>query len=162
MVFVAVVASILTSFQASFHNYYLSSFIIGYIFDLVFLFDIYLKTHIAYLVGGFWVVFPKEMALKYRSSGEFKYDLVANFPYDIFVFLAYLNAIDVDLVTMLTVVRLPKLLRTARVTMFFQRQEMKLRAGFYIQAVKFITYLLIITHLLACIWFTLGIYSLKP
>jgi hypothetical protein len=141
IVSVACAASILTSFQASFHNYQLSSFILGYIFDLCFLVDMFWKTHTAYLQGGFWVIFPKEMLYRYLSSNEFKFDAIANFPYDLLVFLAYINVINVDVLAMLTIVRLPKLLRTARVSIYFGRAEQKLRAGFLIQIVKFVTVL---------------------
>jgi hypothetical protein len=116
----------------------------------------FLKTHTAYLQGGFWVIFPKEMSDRYLASNEFKFDVIANFPFDVLVFLAYFSAIDVDLATMLTIVRLPKLMRTARVTMYFRRQEMKLQAGFVIQSLKFVTYLVIITHTLSCIWFSIA------
>ena len=156
MVLLAVIASILTSFQACFHNYELSSFALGYVIDTFFIADIFIKMHTAYLQGGFWVVFPKEMRVRYVHSKTFIFDVIANFPYDLFVFLAYLGSVNVDVATMLTLVRLPKLMRTARVAMYFQKQEQKLHASVLIQSVKFIVYMFILTHTLACIWFALA------
>ncbi|KAL3900407.1 MAG: hypothetical protein SGCHY_001360 [Lobulomycetales sp.] len=156
MVFIAAMASLLTSFQASFHNYWTSSFILGYIFDVLFLVDVFLKTHTAYLQGGFWVVFPKEMLYQYVSTRQFKFDVVANFPYDIFVLFAYVSPTRIEVPVLLTLVRLPKLMRTASVIMYFHSQEKKLYASFSIQIVKFLTYLVILTHTISCVWFSLA------
>lgn len=155
MVVVAVLSHLLSTFQASFHNYWLSSFVIGYLFDILYLVDIFFKTKTAYLQGGFWVIFSKEMLIRYISSPEFKFDVMTNFPYDIFVVFGYLQT-EISMVTLLTLVRLPKLMRTARVAMYFRSQEQKLHASFTIQILKFLTYLIIMTHTIACVWYSLA------
>ncbi|KAJ3213378.1 Kinesin-like protein kif27 [Clydaea vesicula] len=155
MVAVAVLSHVLITFQASFHHYWISSFAAGYVFDVFFLVDIFFKMHTAYLQGGFWVVFPREMTIRYLASSEFKFDVISNFPYDLFGLIGLITP-GVDMMTLLSLTRLPKVIRTARILIYFRAQEQKLHASFSIQIIKFLTYLIVITHTIACVWYTLA------
>ncbi|KAI8825844.1 uncharacterized protein EV422DRAFT_575725 [Fimicolochytrium jonesii] len=153
MVFVAIVNAILVSFMAAFQYHSTAAWVVSYIIDILFVADMYIKFHIAYLVGGFWVVFPAEMALHYLRSWEFIFDVLINFPVDIVAF-AYVGKSYGQ--TKLSLVRLWKYLRTGRIIIYFRRQESKLHASFRTQVVKFISYLVVLTHTVACIWFTIA------
>ncbi|KAJ3216877.1 Kinesin-like protein kif27 [Clydaea vesicula] len=155
MVGIAVLSHVLITFQACFHHYWIASFAAGYVFDIFFLVDIFFKMHTAYLQGGFWVVFPKEMTIRYLTSTEFKFDVISNFPYDLFTFIA-LTKPTASMGFILSLTRLPKIIRTARVLIYFRAQEQKLHASFSIQIIKFLTYLIVITHTIACAWYTLA------
>ncbi|KAJ3100582.1 hypothetical protein HDU96_010288 [Phlyctochytrium bullatum] len=152
MVFMTVLSCILIIFMASFNHYSVISFFVSYVIDFLFLLDIFIKFHVAYLQGGFWVVFPKEMALHYLYSMEFKYDVLANLPLDI-VALGWVRHDIQDALMMLTFLRLAKTIRVVRILIYFRRQERKLHATFLLQVVKFMTLLLVITHTIACIWY---------
>ncbi|KAI8800481.1 hypothetical protein BJ742DRAFT_859987 [Cladochytrium replicatum] len=160
VVVVTMINCILLPFMAAFHFIEPSAFIVGYLVDVFFLVDIFIRFHVAYLHGGFWVVFPKEMALQYMNSNQFKFDIVSNIPTDIFAlaFLSVGKAPDVALVG-LTYVRLFKIIRVARVLQYFQRQERQLHASFSGQIIKFLTYLTLITHTMTCCWFAIGCNS---
>ncbi|KAJ3179085.1 hypothetical protein HK101_010080, partial [Irineochytrium annulatum] len=62
MVLVTVANCVLLSFMSAFKFHNVASWIVCYLIDALFLVDIYIKFHVAYLQSGFWVVFPKEMA----------------------------------------------------------------------------------------------------
>ncbi|KAI8846309.1 cyclic nucleotide-binding-like protein [Chytridium lagenaria] len=94
------------------------------------------------------------MAVHYLHSGEFKYDIIANLPLDIIALGWSGHPIETAL-SMLTFLRLGKVIRVARILTFFRRQERKLHATFMLQVLKFMTFLIVITHSLACIWYVL-------
>ncbi|KAJ3284876.1 Kinesin-like protein kif27, partial [Borealophlyctis nickersoniae] len=156
IVLVAILLALLTSFMAAFQYSSPAAWAVAYILDVCFLVDIWLKFHMAYLQGGFWVVFPKEMAMNYMKTYDFYFDIVANFPVDL-IALGWAHVGEgegkIEGVKVLALVRLWKLLRTVRVLTFFRRQENKLHASFSIQIVKFVVYLSLLTHLICCVWF---------
>ncbi|KAI9100354.1 hypothetical protein DFS34DRAFT_481721 [Phlyctochytrium arcticum] len=151
MVVVAIVNAILSSFMAAFQYHTAATWVFTYLIDAIFLLDIYIKFHVAYLVGGFWVVFPREMAVHYLRSPDFIFDVLANFPVD-FVALGWVGQGMVQ--TKLSIIRLWKVMRTGRVFLYYKREERKLHAGFGIQVAKFVSYAIVLSHLLACVWFS--------
>ncbi|KAJ3330919.1 Kinesin-like protein kif27 [Blyttiomyces sp. JEL0837] len=153
MVLLTVINSIIISLMAAFRIEDPGAFVICYVIDFIFLVDIYIKFHVAYLQGGFWVVFPKEMAMHYLNSKEFKFDILANIPLDIIAFGWTGRG---DALRILTLVRIPKMLRAARILIYFRRMERKLHASFLLQIIKFMSYLITMTHNVACIWFAIG------
>lgn len=152
MVILATANALLISFMAAFQFNSVAAWVVSYIMDVFFFVDMYIKFHVAYLVGGFWVVFPKEMALHYFKSFEFWFDVFINFPIDIVAF-GYIYRGTKAAQIKLSLIRVWKILRTGRVVLYFRRQEKKLHASFGIQVVKFICYAIILTHLIACVWF---------
>ncbi|KND03361.1 uncharacterized protein SPPG_02404 [Spizellomyces punctatus DAOM BR117] len=149
MVVIAIVNAILATFMAAFQYRSAAAWVVSYLMDVIFLADVYIKFHVAYLVGGFWVVFPKEMAVHYVRSPDFIYDVLINFPVDFIAFGWYGSAGPAKL----AIIRLWKVLRVGRVMIYFRREEKKLHASFTIQVAKFVCYAIVLSHVLACIWF---------
>ncbi|KAJ3218541.1 Kinesin-like protein kif27 [Dinochytrium kinnereticum] len=154
MVLFTVISCTLLTFMAAFNHHSTAAFFVSYVIDFLFLLDIYIKFHVAYLQGGFWVVFPKEMAMHYLHSVEFKYDVTANLPLDI-IALGWVHRGEEEALMMLTFLRIAKIIRVARILTFFRRQERKLHATFLLQVLKFMTTLIVITHTIACIWYVM-------
>ncbi|TPX55371.1 hypothetical protein PhCBS80983_g05374 [Powellomyces hirtus] len=150
MVIITIVNAILVPFMAAFQYHSIGAWIVSYIIDIMYLVDMYIKFHLAYLVGGFWVVFPKEMLMHYLKSWDFTFDCLINFPVDIVAF-GWLGKNRAQ--TKLSLIRLWKILRTGRIIIYFQRQEKKLHASFRIQVMKFVSYAIVLTHGISCIWF---------
>jgi len=156
MVLVAIVNAILSVFMAAFQYHSPAAWVFAYLVDLMFFGDIYVKFHNAYLQGGFWVVFPREMAQHYMNSHEFIFDVVSNLPVDILCLIWVNTQSSGQVQVYLAIVRLWKLLRTGRILMYFRRQEQKLHASFGVQVVKFVTFLSVLEHTMACIWFAIA------
>ncbi|KAJ3344943.1 hypothetical protein HDU83_004596 [Entophlyctis luteolus] len=154
MVFVAVVNGVLLSFMTSFRQLTAAAFVVCYIIDALYVVDMVIRFHVAYLMGGFWVVIPKDMASNYMGTLEFKLDVLANLQFDL-VALAWGIGTENSLYV-LSLIRLVKLIRTTRVWAYFSRQENKLHASFLVRILKFVSFLLILIHLFACVWFSLA------
>ncbi|KAJ3383095.1 hypothetical protein HDU84_003877 [Entophlyctis sp. JEL0112] len=154
MVFVAVVNSVLLSFMTSFRQLTAGAFVVCYIIDALYIVDMVIRFHVAYLMGGFWVVIPKDMAANYMGTLEFKLDVIANLQFDL-VALAWGVGTD-DSLYVLSLIRLVKLIRTTRIWTYFSRQEKKLHASFLVRILKFVSLLLMLIHLFACVWFSLA------
>ncbi|KAJ3130265.1 Kinesin-like protein kif27 [Nowakowskiella sp. JEL0407] len=155
LVAVTVANCLMLPFMAAFQYIAIEAWIVSYLIDLIFLADIYIRFHIAYLQNGFWVVFPKEMALNYLISWDFKYDVIANIPFDL-IALGWSSYGTEQALVALTLIRLPKLIRIAKILMYFQRIEKKLHARFIGQIIKFLVYLMVATNTVACCWFALA------
>ncbi|KAJ3090580.1 hypothetical protein HK102_003286 [Quaeritorhiza haematococci] len=167
MILVAIASHVLITFMVAFTWHSLWGFAVCFVLDLFFLVDIYNKCHTAYLQNGFWVIFPKQMLMRYVSSWDFKFDVIANIPIELFALIALgVPNSRWDLPTVLTYVRLPKLIRTIRIWVYFRRQERKLHASFNLQLVKFISYMVVLKHTIACLWFVVacpdGLTSCHP
>jgi hypothetical protein len=153
IVLLTVINCVLLSFMVAFSFQDTAAWCVCYFIDLMFILDVYLKFHVAYLQNGFWVVFPREMAIHYFRSKEFIYDVFCSLPYDIIAF-GWVGKPDVMYI--LTLVRLPKFIRVAKMLVFFRGQEKKLHASFLVQILKFTCYLLTLTHSIACVWFAIA------
>ncbi|KAJ3150565.1 Kinesin-like protein kif27 [Geranomyces variabilis] len=152
MVIMAIINAILVPFMAAFQYHSVGAWIVSYIIDVLFFVDMYIKFHVAYLVGGFWVVFPKEMMMHYLQSWDFVFDCLINFPVDIVAFGWLGKGTDLAQ-TKLSLIRLWKILRTGRIIIYYRRQEKKLHASFRVQVLKFVSYAIVLTHGISCIWF---------
>ncbi|KAL7753044.1 hypothetical protein RI367_001495 [Sorochytrium milnesiophthora] len=153
MVLVGVANGISIPFMIAFRYLYLGSFVCQYILDALYVIDMFLKLHTSYLDRGFFVVFPKEMALHYIKSYEFSFDVVANIPYDL-VALAW--ARQPNAAYFLSVTRLPKLMRTFKLVWWFHKEEKRLSAQAVFQMYKFAIYITLITHWCTCIWYAMA------
>ncbi|KAJ3147441.1 Kinesin-like protein kif27 [Geranomyces michiganensis] len=152
MVIMAIINAILVPFMAAFQYHSVGAWIVSYLIDVLFFVDMYIKFHVAYLVGGFWVVFPKEMMMHYLQSWDFVFDCLINFPVDIVAF-GWLGKGNDLAQTKLALIRLWKILRTGRIIIYYRRQEKKLHASFRVQVLKFVSYAIVLTHGISCIWF---------
>ena len=84
IIFVLYINGILVVFMTAYQHYTVPALATTYVLDMFCLLDMFFKFHIAFLHSGFWVTFPKEMALNYIYSWEFKLDLSSNLPLEIF------------------------------------------------------------------------------
>ncbi|KAJ1547745.1 Kinesin-like protein kif27 [Nowakowskiella sp. JEL0078] len=155
LVIATVINCIMLPFMAAFQYTEKEAWIVCYFIDLVFLADIYVRFHIAYLQNGFWVVFPKEMAVNYLQSRFFIFDVIANIPIDL-IAMGWINKGTTGAQIALTLIRLPKLMRLVKIFMYFSRVEKKLHASFIGQIIKFLVYLMVATNAVACCWFALA------
>ncbi|KNE61876.1 hypothetical protein AMAG_07148 [Allomyces macrogynus ATCC 38327] len=155
MVLVAVSNGTSIPFMAAF-RYLDSSSIVGqYVIDVLYLIDIFLKFHVSYLDRGFYVIFPKEMALHYMRSWEFSFDLFTNLPFDL-IALSWLHLPLNQVLYYLSIVRLHKLFRTFKLVWWFHKEEKRLNAQAVFQMYKFTIYITLITHWCTCIWYVLA------
>ncbi|KAJ3248561.1 Kinesin-like protein kif27 [Chytriomyces hyalinus] len=154
MVFAALVNCIVVPFTAAFHQITMPAFVLAYLIDCLFVGDMFIHFHVAYLQGGFWVVFPRDMGINYMASMEFKYDVIALLPLD-FISLIWSAGTEESL-HILSLIRLVKMVRGIRILMYFYRQEKKLHATMLLQICKFVSFLLMLIHNISCIWFSLA------
>ncbi|KAJ3229768.1 Kinesin-like protein kif27 [Chytriomyces hyalinus] len=154
MVFAALINCIIVSFTAAFQQITVAAFVVAYLIDCLFLGDLFIKFHVAYLQGGFWVVFPRDMACNYLASREFKYDVISLLPLDL-IALVWGAGTDESL-HYLSVIRLVKMIRGIRILYYFYRQETKLHATMLLQICKFVSFLILLIHNISCIWFSLA------
>ncbi|KAI8621437.1 hypothetical protein BC830DRAFT_1094519 [Chytriomyces sp. MP71] len=156
MVFLALINCILISFMIAFNHFTPAAWIVSYYIDFMFLMDIYVKFHIAYLQNGLWVVFSKEMALNYLYSSQFRFDVIANLPFDL-IALGWIHDPNMNsALYILGLTRCVKMIRLVHIISFFDREEKKLHANFGIQIVKFGFYLVTLEHCVGCMWFALA------
>ncbi|KAJ3232065.1 Kinesin-like protein kif27 [Chytriomyces hyalinus] len=154
MVFAALVNCIIVPFTAAFHQITMPAFVLAYLIDCLFVGDMFIHFHVAFLQGGFWVVFPRDMGSNYMASMEFKYDVIALLPLD-FIALVW-GAGTEESLHVLSLIRLVKMVRGIRILMYFYRQEKKLHATMLLQICKFVSFLLMLIHNISCIWFALA------
>lgn len=109
IVFVAYINGLMIPFLLAFQSHSATSLVFSYIIDVVFLADIFVKFHVAYLQNGFWVTFPKDMAKNYVSSWRFKFDVVTNLPLE--VFAIGFRGDEWEIMYLLSMLRLNKWLR---------------------------------------------------
>ncbi|XP_032231588.2 uncharacterized protein LOC5507177 [Nematostella vectensis] len=129
--------------------------VLHYVFELVFLVDIYIKFHVGYYnENKVLVTHPIFTARRYLRT-NFLLDVLCCFPTEIFV-LAVLP-IDKAIMRVLAFARLNRCLHFYRLVQFFSYMEEPLgsRANFYRQ-LKFVIYMSIFTHYMACGWFILA------
>ncbi|KAI9349265.1 hypothetical protein DFJ73DRAFT_760638 [Zopfochytrium polystomum] len=153
MVVMTIINCILLCLMPAFKVLDVSCFVVSYFIDVMYLIDLFFRFHVAYLLNGFWVIFPKEMAMHYSKSMQLRFDLLCNIPIDI-VGLGWIG--KGDGLYILVLVRIIKLVRAARIISFFRNQERKLHASFSIQIMKFASFLIILNHGIACIFFTIA------
>ncbi|KAJ3245078.1 Kinesin-like protein kif27 [Chytriomyces hyalinus] len=154
MVLATLINCIIVSFMAAFQQITVATFILTYFIDCLFIGDTFVKFHVAYLQGGFWVVFPRDMACNYMASREFKYDIISLLPLDIIAVIW--GAGTEDSLHRLSVIRLVKMIRGMRILTYFYKQEKKLHATMLLQICKFVSFLIMLIHNISCIWFSLA------
>ena len=122
-----------------------------YVVDVVFVVDIVLNFYTSYLRQGIWVAGRRETARHYLRT-FFAVDLAANFPYDL-VLLA-VGDVQVRHLSVVLLLRLPRLLRVARLELIFRRWQRRNRArSAQLRIAKFLIVVTVLTHWIACAWF---------
>ena len=136
-------------FQAAFGHDIVTLWVINYLFDLVFVLDIYIRLHLSfYDKNGVLITNPIATA-KHYFKGNFIPDAVASFPTDIFCLAASSNTLFV-----LALVRLNRVIRFYRPLQYLSYRENKISANnFMIRCLKFLYAMLAFNHWVACVWF---------
>ena len=161
-VLVLIIAScLLIPFQIAFqHVTNWSGTEIVYLIDLFFLIDIVLNFFTSYRHKGAEITDRKKTAAHYLTT-LFVIDLVANFPLDAFFMM--FQDIQVYNVSLVLILRIPRLLRIVRMFVIFRRWEMQswTNSG-YLRITKFFTAVMLFTHWIACAWYLVAYISDFP
>jgi hypothetical protein len=161
-VLVLIIAScLLIPFQIAFqHVTNWSGTELVYLIDLFFLIDIVLNFFTSSRHKGAEITDRKKTAAHYLKT-LFVIDLVANFPLDAFFMM--FQDIQVYNVSLVLILRIPRLLRIVRMFVIFRRWEMQswTNSG-YLRITKFFTAVMLFTHWIACAWYLVAYISDFP
>jgi len=131
-----------------------------YLIDLFFLIDIFLNFFTSYRHRGAVITDRKETSARYLKT-LFVIDLVANFPLDAF-FLMF-QEIQVYGVSLVLILRFPRLLRIVRMFVIFRRWEVQSWSNSgYLRIAKFFAAVTLFTHWIACAWYLVAYVSDFP
>jgi len=152
-ILIFVLASILiVSFQLAFQRSADSSgYLVIYLFDLFFMVDIIFNFFTSYHRHGIEIKDRKKIVLHYLKT-MFIVDLIATVPIDLF--FLFNPELKVYNISMILLFRLPRLLRIIRMYIIFRRWGILswLNPGI-LRVIKFIITILLIIHVLSCVWF---------
>ncbi|XP_070566365.1 uncharacterized protein [Ptychodera flava] len=150
---VAIVVVFTVSLQAAFLHMDVALWVINYALDMICYIDMYLKFHTAfYNENNVLVTHPLSTAKHYLKT-NFLFDLMACFPTELIAFCIF-GSFTGYAIHVYTVVRLNRLLGVYRLPLAFNYLESGVEHETeFIREVKFLFYLLMFIHLLACLWF---------
>jgi CRP-like cAMP-binding protein len=151
-VFLVVVSCLLVSYQFAFqHQVHLIGSLVVYLIDFFFLIDIVLNFRTTYRCQGVDVTDPAKIARRYRR-GRFSIDVLANFPFD--MLLLPWSGFSIEGISVVLFVRLLRLLRVVRLAAIVRTWERQtsINAG-YLRIAKLMLAVVVVLHLVACIWF---------
>jgi hypothetical protein len=131
-----------------------------YLVDLFFLIDIVLNFFTSYRHKGAEITDRKKVSAHYLKT-LLVIDLLANFPLDAF-FLIFQD-IQIYNVSLVLILRIPRLLRVVRLFVIFHRWEVQswTNSG-YLRIAKFFTSVMLFTHWIACAWYLVAYISNFP
>ncbi|XP_033108885.1 uncharacterized protein LOC117110323 isoform X2 [Anneissia japonica] len=150
---VALISAFTITLQACFLHTDVALWVVNYALDITCYVDMYLKFHMAFNnSNNVQVTHPLSTAKHYLRT-NFVIDLLAIFPTELIAY-AVLRSFIGDSVHIYALVRLNRLLQLYRVPLAFNYLESGVeRETDSIRKVKFLFYLLIFIHLLACAWY---------
>eukprot|EP00835_Amoeboradix_gromovi_P000541 NODE_19_length_39463_cov_0.396073.p9 type:complete len:394 gc:universal NODE_19_length_39463_cov_0.396073:3001-4182(+) len=122
----------------------------NYIIDIVLLGDMFVRSNLAYMDKGFYIILYKETSKKYFTSKEAWFDIFFNLPWDILLFL-----FD-DKWSAWAMLRYIKWVRTFKIIQWFQKYEDKLDSSNAMTFVKFFMYIIFMTVNMGSGWYLLG------
>ena len=157
-----ITSCLLIPFQIAFQNVTtdLSGTEIIYLIDLFFLIDIVLNFFTSYRRKGTEITDQNKASVRYLKTFFF-IDLLANFPLDAF-FLMFPNA-QIYSVSLVLILRFPRLLRIVRMFVIFRRWEVQSWSNSgYLRIAKFFTVVMLFTHWIACAWYLVAYISNFP
>ncbi|CAG0886608.1 unnamed protein product [Cyprideis torosa] len=135
----------------------LAWFILDYICDAVYLFDLFIKAHEGYLEQGIMVKDPSKLRKRYFISNQSKVDIASILPTDIYYLHTGITCNDKSQVPCFVLVRINRLLRVPRLLDFFDRTETRTSFPYAFRIAKVILYILILIHWNACFYFAMSI-----
>jgi hypothetical protein len=147
-----VVSCSLVPYQLAFrHHVDLAGSLAVYLIDLFFLTDIFLNFRTSYRHQGSDITDREQIARRYLRT-LFPFDVMAALPFD--ALLLGWAGFEIGGVSIVLLLRLPRLLRIARLFVIFRRWQRQswTNAGL-LRIVKFAFVILLLTHWVACAWF---------
>jgi len=125
--------------------------IIIYSIDLIFLLNIFLNSKTSYRAAGVEVLNKSLISKNYYKS-NFKIDILASFPFDIF--LIFWPGLELEGISLVIWLRAFRLLRIQQLFVILNRWQKHhwINPGF-LRIVKFISGILFLSHLISCLWF---------
>jgi hypothetical protein len=147
-----VVSCTLVPYQLAFrHHVDLAGSLVVYLIDLFFLADIFLNFRTSYHHQGSDITDREKIARRYART-FFPFDLFAALPLD--ALLLGWAGFGIGGVSIVLLLRLPRLLRVVRLFVIFRRWQRQswTNAGL-LRIVKFAFVIMLLTHWVACAWF---------
>jgi hypothetical protein len=156
-----VVSCTLVPYQLAFrHQVDLAGSLIVYLIDLFFLADILANFRTSYRHQGSDITDREKIARRYLRT-LFPFDLLAAFPFD--ALLLGWAGLEIGGVSIVLLLRLPRLLRIVRLFVIFRRwQRYSWTNSGLLRIVKFAFVILPVTHWVACAWFLVPIMQGFP
>ena len=130
--------------------------VLGFLIDLLYYLEIYIKFHTCYYDQNGAVVIRYDLLVRryLHEKKGFASDFIAIVPIELF---ASLFAAEEDRGRMVFYFRLWHCLRLYRLWEYFQKWEKELNINMlFVRAFKFSWIFVMITHVLACFWFTIS------
>uniref|UniRef100_A0A3P8XXI6 Cyclic nucleotide-binding domain-containing protein n=1 Tax=Esox lucius TaxID=8010 RepID=A0A3P8XXI6_ESOLU len=121
--------------------------ILDYSSDIIYLTDTFVRSRTGYLEQGLLVKDAKKLRDKYRSTSQFKWDMISILPTDLLFLKVGFNNPEL---------RLNRLARMNRLFEFFDRTETRTSFPNVFRISNLVLYILIIIHWNACIFFALS------
>lgn len=148
------------SLQAAFFHFHPILWIVNYSIELIFVIDMFLKFHTGYYTpDGILVTKPLACAKHYLKT-NFRYDLLAFFPFELVAVAAWPGPIE-GVTRVISLARVSKMIRIYRLPLGFEYLEEKItNTSGLIKEIKFAVYMLAGTHWMACLWFFLACPSI--
>eukprot|EP01137_Pigoraptor_chileana_P029513 Opistho-2@14839 len=154
MVCFITITCILDPYKVAFDFTGVGGWAVLYLLDFFFLVDMFLQFHMAFMQEGFLETDSREMAVNYLRT-HFTIDTLSVFPIE---FIAF--AFPGYELRVLAICRLNRLLRVYRLVAYFNRKENELNANTsLVRVVKFIVYVVVLTHWIACLFYVSGCHS---
>ncbi|XP_047443490.1 cyclic nucleotide-gated cation channel alpha-3 isoform X3 [Mugil cephalus] len=121
--------------------------VLDYTSDFIYYADTFVRSRTGYLEQGLLVKDSKKLRDKYRTTPQFKYDMIAMIPTDLlFVKYGFNNP----------EFRLNRLCKMARLFEFFERTETRTSFPNMFRISNLVLYILIIIHWNACLFFAIS------
>ncbi|XP_066240748.1 cyclic nucleotide-gated channel alpha-1 [Saccopteryx leptura] len=121
--------------------------VFDYSSDVIYLLDMFVRTRTGYLEQGLLVKEELKLIKKYKSTLQFKLDVLSMIPTDLLYFKLGWNYPEI---------RLNKLLRVSRMFEFFQRTETRTNYPNIFRISNLVMYIVIIIHWNACVFYSIS------
>lgn len=134
--------------------------IVIYSIDFVFLIGILINARTSFRFAGAEVTDVKSIYSKYRKN-NFVFDFLAAFPFDIF-FLS-IDGLDFYGISIVLWLRLIRLIRIRQLFLLVKKwqRHYSINPG-YLRITKFFSVIILLSHIIACIWYLSSFFSGFP
>lgn len=153
IVFVIIYNAFVVPFRIAFKNRF-DGIWVGFdlVGDLLLVADIFWRFHIGYFADGEYIQDKKKISQRYQTR-NFKIHLLASFPADLIARIFMPNSLQF----IISILRLPRLLRLAQCYRIFSKWETNININpSLMRMCKLLILIILINHWVACIWFLIG------